>query len=104
MIDGHPALIQILLYHLSRKDVTLTQVLEADPKAIKIFQHHLQRHWVTLNKQPDLATALNAIYKSSTPIEIDRILAYKLSSLGLVKQTEEGVIPSCELYRKYFTN
>ena len=104
MIDGHPALTHIFLYHLSRKDITLTQVLEADTEAIKIFQNHLQRHWVTLKKQPELGIALNKVYGSPTPIEIDRILVYKLKSLGLIKQTEEGVIPSCELYRKYFTN
>ena len=104
MIDGHPALTQIFLYHLSRKDITLTQLLRAAPKAMKIYQYHLQRHWVTLQEQRELAVALNKVFSSTTPVEIDRLSTYKLNSLGLIKQTEKGVIPGCELYRRYFMN
>ncbi|WP_085960638.1 AAA-like domain-containing protein [Cylindrospermum stagnale] len=31
-------------------------------------------------------------------------MTYKLSSMGLIKQLKDKVIPSCELYRQYFTS
>ncbi len=102
MVGGHPALINIALYHLSREQLSLEQLRETSPTATGIYSHHLQRHWAILEKQPELAGALNAVLSATVPIELAPILAYKLSSLGLIERLGDKVIPGCELYQRAF--
>jgi hypothetical protein len=102
MIGGHPALVHTAIYHLSRGEVTLAQLLETASTPTGIYFHHLQRHWVILQEQPELANAFNAVMRATEPIKLDPILAYKLSSLGLIKQSGDKAILGCELYRQSF--
>ncbi|MDZ8188807.1 MAG: AAA-like domain-containing protein [Nostoc sp. ChiSLP02] len=103
MVGGHPALVHLALYHLSRKEITLSQLLETAPTARKIYSHHLQRHWVTLQKQPELAQAFDTVVNSNEAITLDPILTHKLSSMGLIKVSGSQAIAGCELYRRFFT-
>jgi hypothetical protein len=102
MVGGHPALVSLALYHLSRQEITMSQLLEAAPTAMGIYAHHLQRHWATLEKQPELAQALDTVFNATEPITLDHILAYKLSSMGVIRQLGDKAIAGCELYRRYF--
>jgi len=102
MVGGHPALVQIALYHLGRGNLTLAQLLKTAPTSTGIYSHHLQRHLIVLKEQPELANALNTVMSAIEPVQLESILAYKLISLGLIKQSESRAIPSCELYRQYF--
>ncbi|MEQ8467128.1 AAA-like domain-containing protein [Coleofasciculus sp. E1-EBD-02] len=43
------------LYHLSRGEITLSQLLDTAATATGIYHHHLQRHWATL--EPRLRTS-----------------------------------------------
>lgn len=78
MVEGHPALINIAFYHLSREDITRSKLLATAPTATGIYDRHLQRHWVTLQQQPELAQALNQVMTATSPILLDPILTYKL--------------------------
>jgi AraC-like DNA-binding protein len=102
LVGGHPALVNLALYHLSRKEIALSQLLETAPTATGIYSHHLQRHWATLKKQPELAQALDTVLNATEPVLLDPILAYKLSSMGVIKQSGGKAIASCQLYRQYF--
>jgi transcriptional regulator with XRE-family HTH domain len=102
MVRGHPSLIHTAIYHLSRGDITLAQLLETAPTATGIYKHHLQRHWVTLAEQPELAQALDLVISANQPMLLAPIVAYKLSSLGLIERLEDKAIPGCELYRQAF--
>ncbi|WP_319423565.1 AAA-like domain-containing protein [Pleurocapsa sp. FMAR1] len=102
MVGGHPALVSLALYHLSRQEITLRQLLETAPTAMGIYAHHLQRHWATLKKQPELEQALDVVFNASEPVTLDHILAYKLSSMGVIRQLGDKAIAGCELYRRYF--
>jgi transcriptional regulator with XRE-family HTH domain len=104
LVGGHPALVSIALYHLSRQDLTLEQLLETAPTATGIYHNHLQRHWATLEAQPELAQALDRVINATLPIALDPILAYKLSSLGSIERSGDRVIPSCKLYQQAFQN
>jgi AAA-like domain len=104
LVGGHPALVQIALYHLSRGEITLERLLKTAHTPTGIYSHHLRSHWVTLEKQPELASALNTIIDATEPVQLDLILAYKLSSMGLIKQSGDRVILRCELYRQSFRN
>ncbi|MEH2127676.1 AAA-like domain-containing protein [Nostoc sp.] len=102
MVGGHPALVHLALYHLIRKEVTLSQLLETAPIS-KIYSYHLQRHWATLQKQPELAQAFDNVLNANEAILLDPIFTHKLSSMGLIKLSGSQAIASCELYRRFFT-
>ncbi len=102
LVGGHPALVNLALYHLSRKEIALSQLLETAPTATGIYSHHLQRHWATLEKQPELTQALNTVLNAAEPVSLEPILAYKLNSMGVIKQSGDKAIASCQLYRQYF--
>lgn len=102
IVGGHPALVSLALYHLSRQEITMSQLLETAPTAMGIYAHHLQRHWATLEKQPELAQALDKVFNATEPVTLDHILAYKLSSMGVIRQLGDKAIAGCELYRRYF--
>ena len=104
MVGGHPALVNLALYHLSRREITLSQLLETAHTANGIYHNHLQRHWATLKKQPELAQALDTVLNATEPVTLDPILTHKLSSMGLIKQLGDRAIAGCELYRRCFTN
>lgn len=102
LVGGHPALVNIALYHLSRKDITLAQLLETAATGTGVYNHHLQRHWVTLEQEPELAQAFDRVMSATEPIALPPILAHKLSSLGLIYRSGDKAIPGCELYRQAF--
>lgn len=102
LVGGHPALVNIAFYHLSRGDITLEQLMGTAPTATGVYRYHLQRHWVNLEAQPELLLALNSATNASEPVSMELIIAYKLSSMGLIKQSANKVVPSCELYRQFF--
>jgi hypothetical protein len=102
MVAGHPALVNIALYHLSRGELTLERLLDTAASPTGIYHDRLQRHWATLAEQPELARALATVMSATEPIALAPISAYKLSSLGLIDRTGDLAIPSCELYRQAF--
>nr|MCU0536288.1 AAA-like domain-containing protein [Hydrococcus sp. Prado102] len=102
MVGGHPVLVSLALYHLSRKEISLSKLLETAPTATGIYSHHLQRHWATLKKQPELAQSLELVLNATKPVLLDPILAYKLSSMGVIQQSGDRALAGCELYRQYF--
>jgi AAA-like domain len=104
LVEGHPALINIALYHLSQGGKPLPQLLESAPTSSGIYNHHLQRHSAALEEQPELASALHTVMDATGPVSLEPILAYKLSSMGLIKPLGRNVVPGCELYRQYFQN
>ncbi|MDJ0800131.1 MAG: AAA-like domain-containing protein [Calothrix sp. MO_167.B12] len=102
LVGGHPALINIALYHLHRTEMSLSQLLETASTTTGIYNYHLQRHWAILEEQPELLLALNYVINATEPVSLEPIIVYKLSSMGLIKQLGNKVIPSCELYRQSF--
>ncbi|MEM7552807.1 MAG: AAA-like domain-containing protein [Cyanobacteria bacterium P01_A01_bin.84] len=103
MVGGHPALVNLALYHLSQKGINLCQFLETATSATGIYSYHLQRHWATLKTQPELALAFNTVLNATEPIRLDPIVVHKLISMGLIKLLDNQAIVSCELYRQFFT-
>ena len=104
LVGGHPALVSLALYHLSREEMTLSQLLETAHTATGIYAHHLQRHRAALSKQPELTQALDRVLSVSEPVLLAPMHSYKLASMGLIKQLGDKAIAGCELYRQYFTH
>ena len=103
LVGGHPALIQIALYHLSRQEITLAKLLQTASTPEGIYHRHLRRQWLTLQQEPELAEFFNLLLQNNRPVQLKPIVAYKLSSMGLIKQIGNKAIVSCKLYRDYFT-
>ncbi len=103
LVGGHPALIQIALYHLSRQEITLAQLLQTASTPEGIYNRHLRRQWLTLQQEPELAEFFNLLLEANRPVQLKPIVAYKLSSMGLIKQIGNEAIVSCKLYQDYFT-
>ena len=103
LVGGHPALIQIALYHLSRQEITLAKLLQTASTHEGIYHHHLHRQWLTLQQEPKLGEFFKIMLQTNRPLQLEPIIAYKLSSLGLIKQIGNEAIVSCKLYQDYFT-
>jgi AAA-like domain len=103
-IGGHPALLNIAFYHLSREEINFEQLLNEFSDSTGIYANHLQRHWINLQQQPELLLALSDIINTDQCVKLEPTLAYKLNSLGLIELSANSAEPSCELYKQYFAD
>ncbi len=101
---GHPSLVHLAIYHLSREDITMSQLLETAATSTGIYANHLRRHQVKLEEEPELAIAVQNLVNTNEPILLEPIIAYKLSSMGLIKLDENKATLACDLYRQYFSS
>jgi class 3 adenylate cyclase len=104
LIGGNPYLVQMALHHISIQDITLEQLLETATAEHGIYSDYLRRQLWNLQQYPDLVTALARVVMSPTPVKLDPIQSFKLQSLGVVRFLNSQVLPSCELYRQYFSD
>ena len=102
MVGGFPYLIRQAFYALSTQDISIEELLANAPTPSGIYRHHLQGYLSTLSEYPELMNAFNRIVTADSPVKIPALISYKLSSMGLVKLSNNQVIPSCQLYRLYF--
>jgi serine/threonine-protein kinase len=102
MVGGHPYLVRVALYHLAQQQLTLAQLVTIAATEAGIYGDHLRRHLWNLQQHPELAAAFSKVVKTSEPVELESVLAFKLHSLGLVQLQRNEVRPRFELYRQYF--
>ena len=77
-------------------------MLHNSPIWAGIYGDRLQRQLWNLQQQPDLLAAFLGVLKSSTPVELDVVEAFKLESMGLVNLQGNLAMVSCELYSQNF--
>lgn len=104
LVAGHPYLVQQALYHLAQQDLTIAQLVQTAATDAGIYCNHLHRHLHSLQEHPQLALAYHQVIMASTPVELEQFLAFKLHSMGLAMLRGNQVVPSCELYRRYFSD
>ncbi len=103
LVSGHPYLIQLALYWLSEREITLTALLQEAHTQAGIYSAHLRRHWQIMQRQPELKGALAKVLKAPKEgAQIDAMLAYQLERMGLVYMVGNVAIISSELYYLYF--
>jgi hypothetical protein len=102
MVGGHPQLVQVALDHISRREVTLEQLLEKAPTEAGIYSNHLRRHLWNLQRHPALAKALKEVMVATTTVRLESEPTFKLQSMGLIALQGNDVLPRCNLYRQYF--
>ncbi len=101
IVGGYPYLVQLALYHLQNQDVSLEQLLQDAPIETGIYINHL-RYLENIQAVPKLSTAIREVVNNNESVLLNSVLAYQLQSIGLVKFDGSRVMPSCQLYRKYF--
>jgi diguanylate cyclase (GGDEF)-like protein len=102
MVGGHPYLISIAFYHLSRGHMTLEELLASAPTQSGVYSDHLRHYLALLQKDRPVAIALQQVVAAQTSVTLDAIAAYQLDSMGLVQLEGNQAKPSCDLYRLYF--
>ncbi|MFB2882274.1 AAA-like domain-containing protein [Floridanema aerugineum] len=103
LLGGHPYLVQLAFYHLHRQDVGLKELLQQAATESGIYEEYLRYSLATVQAEPGLEGALQQVIRSEEPVKLDPVIAYKLESIGLVNMDGDRLVPSCELYRLYFS-
>jgi hypothetical protein len=101
-VNRNTYLVEVGLYHIGRGDVTLEQVLQNTPISAEIYGDRLQRQLGNLQQQPELLAAFVGVVKSSTPVELHLVEAFKFEIMGLVNLHASLATVSCELFRQNF--
>jgi len=101
-LNGHPYLLNVAFYHLSREDLNLTHLLKQAEDLNGIFRHHLQGYLAILKHNRALREAMEQLLKTDQSLELDAIAAYQLEGLGLITIQGHKSQISCTLYRQYF--
>ena len=102
LVGGHPYLIRVALYYISRQELTMHQFVDSAATDAGKYSDHLRRHLWNLLQFPQLASAMRSAIASPSPIRIPSEAAFKLESMGLVKPAGNDISITCELYRRYF--
>lgn len=102
MIGGHPQLVRLALYQISKKQIPLAQLLKEAPTTTGIYRDHLRRCLDIVQGDINLVDIFRQIVTSNTAILVDPMQLYRLQSVGLIAQQGNRVRPRCELYRVYF--
>ncbi|MGB3556955.1 MAG: AAA-like domain-containing protein [Geitlerinemataceae cyanobacterium] len=102
LVGGHPYLVRLALYHIAQHQLSWEELLETAATETGLYGDHLRRHLWSLQKHPELATALAKVVRSNNAVELESAIAFKLHSMGLVHLQGNFVVPRFELYRQYF--
>lgn len=101
IVGGHPYLIRLAFYHLTRQKINLDRLLSEATSRTGIYHEHLKNLLDYLDDNPELRAAMRKVLKTDKGVQLDITRANKLEALGLVKIQGSKVIPSCQLYRDY---
>ena len=102
IVGGHPYLIRVALYHISKQDLTLEDLPENVTTETGIYSDHLRRQLWNLEEYPELAEAMKNVISENSSGQLTGMLGFKLDSLGLVKWEGNKCYPRCQLYHQYF--
>lgn len=102
MVGGHPYLLRIALYRISRQDITLEELIQTAPTEAGIYSDHLRRHLVNLQEDLELCAAFKNLVSADNPMQLEPMQVYQLQKMGLVQVQGNYISPRCNLYRQYF--
>jgi hypothetical protein len=103
LVGGNPYLVQLALFSIGQEEVTFEDLMQTSIASPSIYNDHLRRQLLHLQQYPELVAAFTQVVASLTPIPLEVNQAFRLQSLGLVKIHNRQVMPSCQLYRQFFS-
>jgi hypothetical protein len=103
-VNGHPHLIQLVLYYLSQENIHLAQ-FKSQVSIFDGIKDHLGNRYRKLENNPELLEAYRVVISSEEPRQLDMTIAKKLVGMGLVSYVDKNYVvkSSCELYQEYFS-
>lgn len=104
LVGGHPYLVQQIIANLKTQQITKRQLLNLAPTEQGILSDHLRQLLWNLQHNPQLESAYKKVVMENEPVRLDAEVGFKLHSLGLVKLSGNDCVPSCNLYRQYFSD
>ncbi len=102
LLGGHPYLTHLALYNLAYQYLTLDDLLNYAATDEGIYRNHLHHYLMMVKENPDLQSALQQVINSDRPIILEKTIADKLKSLGLIKSKGNLYKISCQIYQQYF--
>jgi len=103
LVGGHPYLVEEALTNLKSQKMSLEELLTLAPTEEGIFSHHLRQQLRSLQNDSQLESAYREVAIVLKPVQLNPEIMFKLHSLGLVKIIRNDCVPSCDLYRQYFS-
>ena len=103
IIGGHPYLIQSAIYNFKSQEISIDTLLNLAPTESGIFSYHLGQLLESLQADSQLEAAYKQVVTASETAQLNPKTTFKLHSLGLVKIIGNDCVPSCDLYRQYFS-
>ncbi|MDM9584829.1 AAA-like domain-containing protein [Nostoc sp. GT001] len=101
LIGGHPALLNITLYHLRYHKLTLKEILLTAITELGIYRQHLQSLLNKLQKNIQLLDSMKNFLTKDKNIDLDILTAYQLENMGLIQLQQQKWVISCQLYRDF---
>lgn len=105
LVGGHPYLLSLIFSHLSMyPEVNVTDVFDVASTEQGIYSFYLREFLEMLKRNPDLRKAFKSVINSTETVALETSTGYKLQSMGLIKWQGNQALPSCQLYREYFSD
>ncbi|WP_084227174.1 AAA-like domain-containing protein [Nostoc sp. KVJ20] len=101
LIGGHPALLNITLYHLLYHKLTLEEILQTAITEVGIYRQHLQNLLNKLQKNTQLLDTMKIFLTKDKNIDLDILTAYQLENMGLIQLQQQKWVISCQLYQGF---
>lgn len=103
LVNGHPYLIQLALYHLWSGQSTLEDLLHKAATPVGVYANHLNYCLSRLQEGAGLAEAFQQVVQAEAGVCLELAIAHKLESLGLIKFDDVcHAKPMCQLYQQFF--
>lgn len=103
LVGGYPYLVQLGLYYLQSGAASLDQLLAEAATEAGIYRQHFRQLLALLQAEPPLLAAFKQVIAANR-FKLEAVTAYRLTSLGLIQLSGNLAVPSCELYRAYFSD
>ncbi|MBD2314072.1 AAA-like domain-containing protein [Desertifilum sp. FACHB-1129] len=103
LVGGHPYLTQLALFDLSQRPVEPKEFTQTAIAPDSIFSSHLRQQLACLEQDPELLNAMKQTLLTPEGALLHPTQAFKLQGLGLVSFQNQRALPSCNLYRAYFS-
>jgi hypothetical protein len=105
LVGGHPYLLSLIFSHLNMyPEVNVTGLFAVASTAQGIYSSYLRGFLEMLKHNPDLRKAFKSVVNSTEAVTLETSTGYKLQSMGLIKWQGNQALPSCQLYREYFSD
>lgn len=101
LVRGHPYLTSQALYQVASRRVSIDHLLTTAAQENGVFAGHLRHHRGRLEQRADLLAGMGLIAQGDGQ-RVARDVIMRLENAGLVRWDENGVVPRCGLYERYF--